>query len=577
MSQKLSALAVGAKVKDTSTLYYGKPIVFQVADKNHQGYPANSVTLITEKIISLKCFDAIEASNSDSNRKKYGNNRYIHANLRQWLNSDAAAGAWYSAQHSADAPPNNANVWSNHNEYDAQAGFLAGFSASLKAALLSTTVTVAKNTVTDGGGNETITNKVFLASTTEVGLANENSIAEGTKLALFSNDASRLAYPTAEAVTNSEYTDANLAASKPWYWWLRTPNAANSYYVRYVSTSGALSNGSAHYGYRGVRPLCNLSSEILVSDTTDSDGAYTIVWNQPPTAPNGIDTPSKAQGGRNAEITWGAATDTDGSISGYILERATNGGAFAQIYKGINRSYSDAITFGWNTVQYRVKAYDNHNAEGPYTTSNLLNVVNSNPPTIDGVNGDLGLKTGEFTQTYTVTNPDAGITKTLTVTEQIDGRQKRQYTANSGVANNFTVTAAEFLELSNGSHTLTIVVADNYSGTATRQYTFSKSVTQIEFTISPPLPADAAVKKAIMNITRQIPLGADFTVEVCNNAFDATPTWEDVTAAVVAGNKFYLTNETKTATNWGYSVRVKVNRGSAVGDCFIRGIGGNFE
>ena len=36
---------------------------------------------------------------------------YLYANIRQCLNSRAAAGAWYSAQHSADAAPTNANVW----------------------------------------------------------------------------------------------------------------------------------------------------------------------------------------------------------------------------------------------------------------------------------------------------------------------------------------------------------------------------------------------------------------------------------------------------------------------------------
>lgn len=66
-----------------------------------------------------------EASNSNSDRKQYGNNRYQYSNLLQWLNSNAAAGAWYSAKHSADAPPTNANVWNNYNEYDAWAGFLA--------------------------------------------------------------------------------------------------------------------------------------------------------------------------------------------------------------------------------------------------------------------------------------------------------------------------------------------------------------------------------------------------------------------------------------------------------------------
>ena len=59
MAQALSALAVGALVKDTGTLYNGKPIVWKIADKCHTCYPSGSVTLITEKIISLKFFDAI--------------------------------------------------------------------------------------------------------------------------------------------------------------------------------------------------------------------------------------------------------------------------------------------------------------------------------------------------------------------------------------------------------------------------------------------------------------------------------------------------------------------------------------
>ena len=65
MSKTLGSLPNGALVKDTGTLYYGKPIVWKIADKNHVGYPSGSVTLITEKIITLKCFDAMESGNSD--------------------------------------------------------------------------------------------------------------------------------------------------------------------------------------------------------------------------------------------------------------------------------------------------------------------------------------------------------------------------------------------------------------------------------------------------------------------------------------------------------------------------------
>ena len=335
MAKALSSLAVGTLVKDTGTLYNGKPIVWKIADKGHAGYPANSVTLITERIISLKCFDAIESGNSDSNRRSYGNNRWIYSNIRRWLNSQAAAGKWYAAQHSADAPPSNANVWSNYNEYDGEAGFLAGFSASFVAALLTTTHTVGKASV-DGGGTETCTDKIFFASSTEVGLTGD--VTCGSKLALFSNDASRQAKPTAECVSKSEYTSSSLNTNSFWYWWLCDAYASYSYSVRSVNSSGAMGWHNAYHGNWGVRPLCNLLSSILVSDSPDSDGAYTIIWNRAPSTPPSLTVPTTVRGGQTLTVTWGTSTDADGNLSGYILERQNNGGAWKQLYKGINKT-----------------------------------------------------------------------------------------------------------------------------------------------------------------------------------------------------------------------------------------------
>lgn len=572
MAKALSSLAAGALVKDTGTLYNGKAIVWKIADKNHAGYPANSVTLITERIISLKCFDAIESGNSDSDRKRYGNNRWIYANIRQWLNSQAAAGQWYSAQHGQDAPPSNANVWDNYNEYQQEAGFLAGFSANFLAALLTTTHTVGKAQV-DGGGTESCTDKIFLATCTEVGLSGD--VTAGSKLAIFSNDASRQAKPTAEAVSKSEYTNSSLNANSPWYWWLADAYASYSYDVRFVFSSGALHWGNAYVGDRGVRPLCNIKSDILVSDNPDSDGAYTIIWNRAPSAPSTITVPETVRGGSTLEISWGASTDADGNLSGYILERQNNGGSWAQVYKGINRNYTDNITFGWTSVAYRVRAYDSAGAESANTTSQTRTVVNNTPPTISGSDSDLGAKTGAFSQAYTVTDVDSG--QTITVVEKIDGVQKRSYTATSGQEYTFNVTADEWVKLSNGSHTLTITATDNYGGAATRTYTFSKNETEIEITLATPLPADAMITKAIMSVTRQIPAGAEFTVEVCNNGNDDSPTWEDVTQAVNSGSKFFFSNETKTAESWGFNFRIKVKRNGASGDCFISSVGGNFE
>ena len=51
------------------------------------------------------------------------------------------------------------------------------------------------------------------------------------------------------------------------WWWLATPYstlAANSYYVRYLSSDGTRNSSNAYGGDGGVRPLCYLSSDIAV-------------------------------------------------------------------------------------------------------------------------------------------------------------------------------------------------------------------------------------------------------------------------------------------------------------------------
>lgn len=82
MAQPLSNLSVGAKVKSPDTKYNGVPIIWLIGHKT-----VDRAKLITEKIITLKCFDAKEASNPNNDRKNYGNNRYSQSNIDQWLNS----------------------------------------------------------------------------------------------------------------------------------------------------------------------------------------------------------------------------------------------------------------------------------------------------------------------------------------------------------------------------------------------------------------------------------------------------------------------------------------------------------
>ena len=266
----LGNLPIGSKIKVPHSVY--GDLIFQVADQNHDGYPSNSTTLITEKIISLRCFDAAEPNNPDAERANYGNNKHSVSNIDKWLNSSAPAGQWYSARHEYDAPPTNENVWDGYNEYDQDAGFLNGFRNNFIDALKSTTLKVALNTVTDGGGSEDITRKVFLASRAEVFGSAENGIMEGSLLSIFSagTDGCRQAKISAYAAAHSEYSVTEN------HWWLRSPYSPNSRNARHVGSDGTLDYFLAYYGGGGVRPLCNLDSGILISDEPDGDECYSL-------------------------------------------------------------------------------------------------------------------------------------------------------------------------------------------------------------------------------------------------------------------------------------------------------------
>lgn len=328
MSQALSNIAVGSKIKfgkyqvNTET---PQEIIWTVVAKNHQctpAYPTNAITLHAAEILDLRCFDAKEPSNSITERQDYGNNRYSVSNLDQWLNKDAAGGAWYSAAHSADhSPDTSVGTGSYGTQYAARPGFLNGFTDDEKAAILSTTIRVVKPSV-DGGSYEDVVRKVFLPSTTEVGLSNENSIAEGAAWVYYTNNTARIGYVTQQCFSNTPSSSKPSSKTTAWYWWLRTPYYSNTSYVRAVRSDGSLGNGTyAFRGFIGVRPALNLSSSLLVSDSTDTDGCYTVVWESEPVQPttyavtvqndgNGTASASPTTAEAGTEITLTATANT---------------------------------------------------------------------------------------------------------------------------------------------------------------------------------------------------------------------------------------------------------------------------
>ena len=551
----MSTLPVGAIVKSVNTKYNGAVIRFVIGRQ-----ASDRVGLVTEKIITLKCFDAKEPSNSNSNRASYGNNRASVANLLQWLNSAAAAGGWYKAQHSADAPPSAANVWSGYNEYDQEAGFLSFFEADFRNALLDDTITVAKNTVTDGGGSEQITRKVRLLTRTEVFGDTENGITEGTQWPLFTDANSRKAYPTAEAVSKSEYTNSGLNASSPWWWWLLTPDAGLAGYARFVDSDGSLGNNNAWYGSGGVRPALFLAPDTLVSDTPDTDGAYIIQWNQPPTTPSSI-SHATPQAGKSLTITTGGSTDPEGNAIKYVWERRVDSGNYVQIGITTAKSITDTVPTSGTKYQVRVKAVDANGAESAYRTGTATAISYNTAPVISGSNQNVGAKTAPLVYKYTVTDAEASA-QTLTVTETLTNGSEtitlRQYRATSGAQNTADLTSV-WLRLLAGTHVLKITASDGVGGTATRQITFSRTVTRIA--ASRAISTDAMVTKVFLSLyPADLPADATLHCEVTNNPFDTAPVWEDISSKV--GRFVHIFQNTTAAKGYGLAYRFTITKGS---------------
>ena len=319
---------------------------------------------------------------------------------------------------------------------------------------------------------------------------------------------------------------------------------------------------------------------VKAYDTQGSESGYkissqvTVINNQAPATPPSITIPNEVLGGGTVTITWGQASDPDGDLSGYELERKVDSGAWSQVYKGTATNYTDSVTRGWATVAYRVRAYDSHNATSAYAETPTRSVNNNLPPEITCANAsgtDLGEKSSGFTVSYTASDPDED---TVTVKESIDGTVKRTFTA-TDAANSFQVTGETFMKLLNGKRTLTIEATDGKAIT-THTLTFTKKVDELFITSTEPMTADAKITLCVLSVIGSIPADAEYTVEVTNNALDDTPVWEDCTTQVKTGANYIFENET-AANGYAFNFRISAKRGASGVGGYITSVQGGFQ
>lgn len=105
-------------------------------------------------------------------RAAYGYNRWSQSAIRQWLNSDADVGEWWTPQNVFDRPP---------QQLATLRGFMAGLPSDFKAVLAPVKVTTALNTVTDSdiGTSEDTYDTFFLPSLEQEYIVPQLSNVEG--------------------------------------------------------------------------------------------------------------------------------------------------------------------------------------------------------------------------------------------------------------------------------------------------------------------------------------------------------------------------------------------------------------
>ena len=338
-----------------------------------------------------------------------------------------------------------------------------------------------------------------------------------------------------------------------------------------TSTTDSIAFGTTSVMYR----VKAYDTEGLESGWRTSS-RVTVVNNNAPSAPPSIAVPKDVKGGSTLVISWTAASDSDGNLSGYILERSTDGGsAYMQVYKGDALTYTDTITNGWYTVMYRVKAYDTEGLESGYTTSAIRTVRYNVAPAINASSTNLGEKNAPFDFTYTVTDADGD---TLTVTEKLDSKTTNTRTGvASGTALTFGQgsTAENFQRILNGSHTIKITANDGKESTSLNA-TFTKSVTSASVTLTTPLAVDGDITVAILQVSGSIPNDAAFKAEATNNALDDSPVWQDVTAEVRKGMSIVFENQTASA-GAAFNFRISVERGASGEGGYIDSVSGAFQ
>lgn len=217
-------------------------------------------------------------------------------------------------------------------------------------------------------------------------------------------------------------------------------------------------------------------------------------------------------------------------------------------------------------------------SDGTATSFRRVTFVRNNmPPIISDKDKDLGEVTNSLTYEFSATDPEKD---KMTASIYLDDKLfKQRYAIEDGAKQSIDISGMDMLKIRPGVHSLKIVVEDDKGFSSKRVLTFTRVVKRLIMKLAGKgIETDELAKRILVsNAGIYVAKGAVVKYEVCNNSFDAKPTWEDATNMVKAGKAFTFQNKTKTNAKAGVDIKVTIERKNATMQSYISTIGGSFD
>lgn len=303
--------------------------------------------------------------------------------------------------------------------------------------------------------------------------------------------------------------------------------------------------------------------------------------------------PAEPEGGQSVQVTVtpGSGKKYGGTVT-YIYQYKLDGGEWNTLTTTTATMAQLAIPRGTETVQVRVQARDDIGfTSSDYTTSEIYEVSNGEPPFIQwsypGTTYNMGEITEPFTFDYTVMDPDYGDTLLVGETIMTDKEGWVSPIYLKTYENVAIGTKMTFKALTESTFfrecpvdtvtTIKLAAADNYELTSdVYELSFTKINDTIDVTLRESMSVEGAITEGVVYVTGLIPEDATFWVKVTNNAKDDNPVWQDITADVLASRRFKFKN-TVAVNGFSFNFQLYAKRGESKEAGFIDIIMGGFE